>query len=121
MSDQETVKRTRPKLEHVALSEVSSQKITGWLTQATSKKKGVRIPRKGILNWLVEKMPENLGSADLNSLTERFYSEEQFLRQLLREVQDAKSAGNDEPDFELIVKARKEKNQPEAKVDLGGE
>lgn len=107
MSEQETAKTDRPKFEHVALTEASSQKITGWLAQAAAKKKGVKIPRKGILNWLVETMPENLSSAELNSLIERFYSEEQFLRQLLREVQEAKSAGNDEPDFELVVKTRK--------------
>uniref|UniRef100_UPI00273873E1 hypothetical protein n=1 Tax=Staphylococcus epidermidis TaxID=1282 RepID=UPI00273873E1 len=110
------------KYEHVALTEASSKKISGWLTQAAGKKKGVKIPRKGILNWLVEKMPENLTSAELNSLIERFYSEEQFLRQLLREVQESKSAGNEEPDFELVVKARKaEKTVTEPKNDSEGQ
>ena len=107
MSEHENVKKYRPKYEHIALTAASTQKINGWIAQVSDKKKGVDISRKGLVNWLIEKMPDSLSGGDLNSIVERFYSEEKFLRQLLKEVQSAKLAGNDEPDFELVVKPRK--------------
>jgi len=103
LSDKKTVKR----YEHIALSELSSEKITNWIEQTANKKKGVRITRKDFVNWLIEKSPENLGSGDMNSLTDRFYDEASFLRHLLREVNKAKKDGQAEPALEFIVRTKK--------------
>lgn len=97
----------RPKLEHVALSAASTQKINAWLEQVNLKKKGVKISRKDFINWLIEKYPENLSGSDLSALIERFYDEAKFLRQRLREVSQAKAEGKTDTGFELVLKAKK--------------
>ena len=107
--DQKVLKRH----EHIALSELASEKITNWIEQAANKKKGVRITRKDFVNWLIEKSPDNLGGADLNSLIDRFYDEASFLRQLLREVKNAKKNGQTEPALEFIVRAKKSEQKKE--------
>lgn len=108
-NDQKVLKRH----EHIALSELASEKITNWIEQAANKKKGVRITRKDLVNWLIEKSPENLGGADLSSLIDRFYDEASFLRQLLREVKTAKKNGQTEPALEFIVRAKKQEQKKE--------
>ncbi len=107
MSENEKPESSRPKLEHVALSVESVQKINAWLEQASTKKKGVKISRKDFINWLIEKSPDNLSGGDLSALIDRFYDEAKFLRHLLREVNQAKADGKSETGFELILKARK--------------
>lgn len=100
----ETIKK---KFETIALNEFSSKKITNWLEQISLKKKGIKISRKDFVNWLIEKTPDNLGSSDMNSLIDKFYDEENLLRQLLREVKKAKKEGVLEPSLEFIVKTKK--------------
>lgn len=107
MSEEANEQKVLKRQEHIALSELASEKITNWIEQAAYKKKGVRITRKDFVNWLIEKSPENLGGADLNSLIDRFYDEASFLRQLLREVKTAKKNGQTEPSLEFIVRAKK--------------
>lgn len=114
INDQKPTKR----YEHIALSELASEKITNWIEQAANKKKGVRITRKDFVNWLIEKSPENLGSGDLNSLVDRFYDEASFLRQLLREVKTAKKSGQNEPALEFIVRTKKNDQKKEVVTDL---
>lgn len=107
MSENEKSESSRPKLEHVALSVESVQKINAWLEQASTKKKGVKISRKDFINWLIEKSPDNLSGGDLSALIDRFYDEAKFLRHLLREVNQAKAEGKSETGFELVVKTKK--------------
>jgi hypothetical protein len=49
--------------------------------------------RKDILGWMIEKAPDVLGAADIKELSDRFYSEERFLRLALEEVRAAKARG----------------------------
>jgi len=107
MSEEQSENKVSKRYEHIALSEIASAKITSWIEQVGIKKKGVRISRKDFVNWLVEKSPENLSNADLNSLIDRFYDEASFLRQLLREVKTAKKNGQTEPALEFIVRTKK--------------
>lgn len=107
MSDDLNDKKNSKRYEHIALSETASEKISNWIEQIGVKKKGVRISRKDFVNWLVEKSPENLSNGDLNSLIDRFYDEASFLRQLLREVKNAKKNGQTEPALEFIVRAKR--------------
>lgn len=113
MSEEINEQKVLKRHEHIALSELASEKITNWIEQAANKKKGVRITRKDFVNWLIEKSPENLGGADLNSLVDRFYDEASFLRLLLREVKTAKKNGQTEPALEFIVRAKKPEQKKE--------
>jgi len=107
MTEENQPEIIKKKFETIALSELSSKKITNWLEQISLKKKGIKISRKDFVNWLIEKTPENLGSSDMNSLIDKFYDEENLLRQLLREVKKAKKEGQLEPSLEFIVKTKK--------------
>lgn len=106
MSENEN-KLQRPRLEHVALAESSSAKISNWLNQAAAKKRGLKISRKDFINWLIDKTPDNLSNGDFSSLIERFYNDAQFLRQLLRDVNAAKAEGKADLGFELVVKQKR--------------
>lgn len=114
MSENGKPENSRPKLEHVALSAASVQKINTWLEQASAKKKGVKISRKDFINWLIEKSPDNLSGGDLSALIDRFYDEAKFLRHLLREVNQAKADGKTDTGFELVVKTKKLDSKREA-------
>ena len=90
---------SRKKIEHVALSKASIQKINTWLEQASAEKKGVKISRKDFINWLIEKSPDNLSGGDLSALIDRFYDEAKFLRHLLREVNRPRPRAKLKPDL----------------------
>lgn len=121
MSENEKLENQRPKLEHVALSAESVQKINTWLEQASAKKKGVKISRKDFINWLIEKSPDNLSGGDLSALIDRFYDEAKFLRHLLREVNQAKADGKTDAGFELVVKTKKLDSKREVEEAEGDE
>ena len=107
MSDEMGEPKPKKHVEHIALSEASSEKITNWIDQVQAKKKGVRITRKDFLNWRLEEDPDVLSSKDVNALIERFYDEESLLRQLLRDVKKAKKNGQTEPTMDLVVRVKK--------------
>jgi hypothetical protein len=118
MSENEKPESSRSKLEHVALSATSVQKINAWLEQMAAKKKGVKVSRKDFINWLIEKSPDNLSGGDLSALIDRFYDEAKFLRHLLREVNQAKAEGRSKTGFELVVKAKRtDTKQEEERIE----
>lgn len=117
MSDETNELKPKKHVEHIALSDVSSKKITNWIEQVQAKKKGVRITRKDFLNWRLEEDSDVLSGKDVNALIERFYDEESFLRQLLREVKKAKRNGLTEPMMELVVRSKKPVTQEDLTTD----
>ena len=118
MTEENKPEIIKKKFETIALSEISSKKITNWLEQISLKKKGIKISRKDFVNWLVEKVPDNLGSSDMNALVERFYDEENLLRQLLREVKKAKKEGQLESSLEFIVRTKKPEQKKDVAIDI---
>ncbi len=103
--ENKTEKIHKPKLEHVALALTSTLKINKWFEQINAKKK-IKLSRKDLINWLIERLPENLSAGDLNALIDKFYDNEKYLRQLLREVKAAKASGSDE-NLDIILKTKK--------------
>lgn len=110
------IKKTN--FDHVALLPSSSQKIKAWTSQVALKKKGVKISRKQFVNWLIEKMPENLSSSDIASLIENFFDERKLLRELLRESNKAKAEGREDAGFELVVKPKKPEFKPDNLAEM---
>lgn len=101
---EENKSEVEPTSKSIVLSEIAIRKIDRWLEQIDGKR--VRLSRKEFLNWFIEKSPENLSNADLNSLVEKYYDEEKFLRQLLREMKQAKKDGQTSH-LEVVVRAKK--------------
>lgn len=95
----------------IVLSEASIQKVDRWLEQVDGKR--VQLSRKEFLNWFIEKSAENLSNSDLNTIVERYYDEEKFLRQLLRETRQAKRDGQP-AQLEIVVRPRKSETKREA-------
>lgn len=113
MNESQEIEIQKTKLDHVALLPESSKKINAWIEQVSLKKKGVKISRKQFVNWLIDKMPENLSSSDFASLIDNFFDERKLLRLLLRETAKAKAEGRDDAGFELVVKTKKPENKSE--------
>lgn len=113
---EDKIKKTN--FDHVALLPSSSQKIKAWTSQVALKKKGVKISRKQFVNWLIEKMPENLSSSDIASLIENFFDERKLLRELLRESNRAKAEGREDAGFELVVKPKKPELKPDNLAEM---
>lgn len=88
----------------IALNDASIEKVDSWLGQIENKR--VNLSRKEFLNWLIEKLPESLSSADLNAIADRYYDEEKFLRQLLRKTRHAKRSGISS-NVEIVVRPKK--------------
>lgn len=99
-------KKIRNKLDHVALTDPSVQKINSWFDFISNKKRGVKISRKDFVNWLIERLADTPSNSDVNALIDRFYDEEAFLRQLLRELKQTRRDGQ-ETKLEFIIKMRK--------------
>jgi len=116
--NEQVEKKIKPKLEHVALSEESSQKLDHWIEQINAKKK-IRVPRRELINWWLKRSPDNLSNSEVNILIEEFYDEESYLRQLLRDVKKAKESGQTEPTLEVVVRQkRSEQVKRDASADL---
>lgn len=114
MSENEKPTIPRPRFEHIALSESSTLKVNSWFEQINSKKKGVKISRKDFINWFIEKSPDTLSGSDLSAIIDRFYDEAVFLRQLLRDIKQAKANGKMDSGFELILKTRKNESKKDS-------
>lgn len=108
----------KPKLEHIALTKDSSKKINAWIEQVNVRKRGIKISRKQFVNWLIEKMPETLGSSDLTLLIEKFFDEQKLLRLLLRESNKARAEGRRDTGFEIVVKTKKPESRSESSSDI---
>ncbi len=101
MSDELTPIKKR---DYVNLTELSTKKIEKWFEQIVERK--VEISRKDFVNWILEKMPDNLSNSDLNAIVKRFYDKEAHLRRLLKEIKKAKQEGQIDS-IEVIVRQRK--------------
>jgi hypothetical protein len=102
------------KSKTIVLCESAIAKIDRWLEQVEGKR--VRISRKEFLHWFIEKSSENLSNADLSAIAERYYDEEKFLRQLLRDTKRARQDGQ-ASSLEILVRPKK----TEVKKDQTGE
>lgn len=69
------------------------EKIGSLLEQLRFTLKGCDATRKDMLNWIIEKFPEQLNEDSLKELAGRFYDEERFLKFALGEVRAAKARG----------------------------
>ena len=95
------------KREHVALTDQTSEKINRWIEQIYIKRKGIRLSRKDMVNWLISRAPATLSGAELSAIADEFYDEAKVLRQLLRDVSTARAQGQKDAGFELIVKPKR--------------
>ena len=126
MSENEA-KSTRKRTHYpdrVTLSVELLAKVDGWIAQTVVRKKGVRLNRKDIVLWKLEQATGDLSEAELQELAARFYDEERFLLDLLRDVKSAKARGEkvslDALELQDVPKIRK-KRRSKLATDLSGE
>ena len=69
------------------------EKIGRLLGQLKAAVPACEATRKDLLNWLIEKAPDELNASELKELSDRFYDEERFLKLAIDEVRAAKARG----------------------------
>ena len=79
--------------DRVTLTPELLSKLDGWMRQVTDKNRGVRLTRNNIVDWLIGSYPTELPSTDVKTIAERFYDEERFLKDAIRELRSRKSRG----------------------------
>ena len=79
--------------DRVTLTPELLSKLDGWMKQVTDKHRGVRLTRNNMVDWLIGSYPAELPSADVKTIAERFYDEERFLKDAIRELRSKKSRG----------------------------
>ncbi len=94
MTEQKEEKKVRNRFpDRFTVDPANLEKIGKLLEQLRSSVQGSDATRKELLNWIVEKFPEQLSPSDLKELSDRFYDEERFLKLALEEVRAAKGRG----------------------------
>jgi hypothetical protein len=83
----------------IALTSQMIEKIDRWREQFYVKNR-FRISRGKVLNWWIETAPEKLADEQVNLAFEKLYSRAKHLRQLIREVENAKARG-EKIEFEI--------------------
>ena len=81
--------------ERVALTDASIQKLDNWVRQVTSKRTGVTLNRKQLVNALIEYHASTLSLAEEAMLAAQFYDEVKFLAQALQQLRRARARGED--------------------------
>lgn len=79
----------KPKMEQVALTEKATRKIDFWFAQMP----GLDLSKKEFVNWLIERQPDEISTADISDLVNVFYSKEKFFQQLVRKAKQVKIEG----------------------------
>ena len=79
--------------DRVTLTPELLSKLDGWMKQVTDKHRGVRLTRNNIVDWLIGSYPAELPSGDVKTIAERFYDEERFLKDAIRELRSKKLRG----------------------------
>ena len=79
--------------DRVTLTPDLMTRLDGWMKQVTDRHRGVRLTRNNVVDWLISSYPAELPSADIKILAERFYDEERFLKDAIRELRSKKARG----------------------------
>jgi len=92
----ETVKSKKTNVRHpdrVTLTPNLLTKMDGWIKQVTDLHRGVRLTRNNLVDWLIDSYPVELPTADVKAIAERYYDEERFLKDAMRELRARKARG----------------------------
>lgn len=55
------------------------------------RKPGTKISKRALVNWVIEQMADQPSKAEINMLIEKFYDEERYLKQRIRELREKKN------------------------------
>ena len=96
----------KPKQERVPLTKASGEICKASLKRLNEKFPGIKIDKKQFVNWVIESAFKKLSPANEKELYAKFYDEELFLAQALKEVRKLKKTGQDF-DLATILKGPK--------------
>ena len=88
--EQIKAKRSRH-YDRVTLTATSLTRINSWISEITSKEKGVTLTHKDIINWLIGRHTDKLSPEEMQELKSQFFDEVKFLQAALRELRTAKA------------------------------
>lgn len=89
--------------DRVSLSVESLLIIDNFISELSRNNKGVKVCRKSIVEWLVEKKLTALCELDIQGIAEAFYDEERFLKDVITSYKRLK-ANDEELSLEELIK-----------------
>lgn len=98
--------------DRVTLTPEHQEKVDGWIKQVTANHRGVRLTRNNVVDWLIGSYAAELSRSDEKALAERFYDEERFLREAMRELRSRKARGESISLMELLRNVDTGKSTP---------
>jgi len=114
-SESETPVRKIRHPDRVTLGPEALNRLDTWITQITTCHRGVRLTRNNLVEWLIVSRPMEMPRADETALAERFYDEERFLREVVREMRVRKSRGESVELSELLARTPQPKGPRQPK------
>jgi hypothetical protein len=90
MNEENTPKR---KIDRVELLPESIAKLDTWQKQIDDSCPEVMMSRKSLANWILGQHREVLNDAEINNIKESFFDSVQYLKNLLKKAEKAKSEG----------------------------
>lgn len=104
MTDEMTNVRKRQRhVDRITLDVEAQDRVDAWIRQVVESRKGVALARKDIVNWLVNGRAIALTGDEVAALAARYFNKKRFLRQALKELNQAMSAGVDVPLEDLLA------------------
>ena len=101
------------KFEKVTLSAMAQKKLTLWMEQISSSRKGLSFNKRRLLNFLIERLPDELQPTVVREASDAFYDSVKFLEETLLIVKDAKARGEDVRVEDLIGAAFSKRTTPQ--------
>ena len=99
--------------DRVVLKPEHLSKVQSWISQVTSKHRGVRITKNDLVTWIIDSQPDLLPEASELDLASRHYDEERFLRETLANFRKCKTQGTQfDWQKELLSSVRKPDKKP---------
>jgi len=95
--------------DRVTLPPELLSKLDAWMKHITDRHRGVRLTRNNMIEWLISSYPNELPSVDIKTIAERFYDEERFLKDAIRELRLKKARGENVSLAEILAKGGPQK------------
>lgn len=93
MNEESTPKSKARHPDRINLEPLLLEKVDHWLEQIRAHRKGIKIKRKDIVCAILGRAPEKLPDSEVAALSDTFYDEERYLKELLSDLRRAKKRG----------------------------
>src|SRR3989338_1620454 len=87
------VKIKKSYLERITLDKENLEKVDGWISKIMESKKGVKITKTSLVNWMIQQHSPDLSMHEQKRLEEAFFDEVKFGQWLIQEMKTRRANG----------------------------